>query len=230
MHSVLLLQRDHEASPRLRAVVDAVSGLWVCGVAHTVEEARGLIKRTQPDILVSDVRVQDGFVFRFLNELRHMSARASEPHVLVSMLSYDEHVLLEALRNGADGYWAHTEPSDVLIAGLRQLARGESPITPTIARHVLSHFRRPALRPGDDFSSDALDSLQLTRAEQALLMWVAQGYLIDEIADQWRTTPHDVGVGVRGVYHKLQFDRSASGLSLTGHPQPDFTTWAASYQ
>ena len=40
------------------------------------------------------------------------------------------------------------------------------------------------------------------------------GYLIDEIAQQWQASVHSVACGVRRVYHKLQFDRRASSLSL----------------
>jgi DNA-binding NarL/FixJ family response regulator len=199
MPSIVLLQRDHEASPRLRTLIDATENFWVSGAVHTVEEARKL-------------RVQDGEVQPLLTELRQ-GARSPGPHVLVTMLSHDDALLLEALRSGADGYWIHTQPSDVLIAALEQVWRGESPISPTIARQVLSHFRQPA-QPSTDTMTEALNPLVLTGTEQEILQWVAQGYLIDEIAQQWQSSVHSVACGIRRVYHKLQFDLRASGLSL----------------
>jgi DNA-binding CsgD family transcriptional regulator len=54
----------------------------------------------------------------------------------------------------------------------------------------------------------------LTGTEQEILQWAAQGYLIDEIAQQWQASVHSVACGIRRVYHKLQFDRQASRLSL----------------
>lgn len=212
MPSVVLLQRDHEASPHLRAVIDATEAFWVAGNIHTVEEARQLIKQTQPDILVTDLKVQDGPVHEFLIELRRGS-RPPRPHVLVTMVSHDDQLLMQALQSGADSYWIHSEAHDHLITGLEQLARGESPISPTIARQLLSHFRAPA-KPSSDNTTEALNSLVLTGTEQAILQWVAQGYLIDEIAQQWQASVHSLACGIRRVYHKLQFDLRANSLSL----------------
>jgi DNA-binding NarL/FixJ family response regulator len=179
---------------------------------HTVEQARQLLRQGTPDIIVTDMRVQDGTVQPLLTELRR-GARSPGPHVLVTMLAHDDAALLEALRAGADGYWVHTNSQDALISALEQVWRGESPISPTIARQVLSHFRLPA-EPEFDSMTESLNPLVLTGTEQEILQWAAQGYLIDEIAQQWQSSVHSVACGIRRVYHKLQFDRRASGLSL----------------
>jgi DNA-binding NarL/FixJ family response regulator len=212
MPSIVLLQRDHEASPRLQALIDASENFWVCDTVHTVEQARKLIRQGAPDLLVTDMRVQDGEVHPLLTELRQ-GARTPGTHVLVTMVAHDDALLLEALRAGADGYWVHTMAPDALITALEQVWRGESPISPTIARQVLSHFRRPA-HPAFDNMTESLNPLVLTGTEQEILQWAAQGYLIDEIAQQWQSSVHSVACGIRRVYHKLQFDKAASGLAL----------------
>lgn len=211
MPSVLLLQRDHEASPRLRALIEASENFWVCGTIHTVEQARMLVRHSTPDIVVTDMRVQDGEVRPLLTELRQPDGSPG-PHVLVTMVAHDDTLLLEALCSGADGYWVHTSEPEALIVALEQVARGESPISPTIARQVLSHFR--SSEPKFDTMTESLNPLVLTALEQEILQWAAQGYLIDEIAQQWQASVHSVACGIRGVYHKLQFDRQAGGLSL----------------
>jgi DNA-binding NarL/FixJ family response regulator len=212
MPSVVLLQRDHEASPRLRALIDATDKFWVSDDVHTVDQARRVMSRGVPDILVTDLRVQDGEVEPLLGELRRPTP-AKSPHVLVTLVSHDDAVLLDALRAGADGYWVHTRTRDALIGALEQLWRGESPISPTIARQLLSHFGKPGARRYDTMT-EALDPLVLTGVEQEILQWVAQGYLVDEIAQQWHASVHSVACGVRRVYHKLQFEQRASTLSL----------------
>jgi len=212
MPSIVLLQRDHEASPRLRALIDASDEFWVSDSVHTVEQARQLMRHSVPDILVTDMRVQDGEVHTLLSELRQ-ATRSPGPHILVTMVAHDDVQLLEALRAGADGYWVHTKAPEALITSLQQVWRGESPISPTIARQVLSHFRAPD-RPAFDTMTEALNPLVLTGTEQEILQWAAQGYLIDEIAQQWQSSVHSVACGIRRVYHKLQFDRAASSLSL----------------
>lgn len=212
MPSIVLLQRDHEASPHLCALIDASADFWVSDSVHTVEDARKSIQRAAPDILVTDMRVQDGDVHPLLGELRR-GPRPPMPHILVTMVAHDDALLLEALRTGADGYWVHTKSPEALITSLQQVWRGESPISPTIARQVLSHFRAPRSNLSDTMT-EALNPLVLTGTEQEILQWAAKGYLIDEIAQQWQSSVHSVACGIRRVYHKLQFDLQANGLSL----------------
>lgn len=212
MPSIVLIQRDHEASPRLQALIDGTERFWVAGTVHTVEEARPLIQKMDPDILVTDLRVQDGSVHDLLMELRGAS-RGPSPQVLVTLVSHDDKLLLEALSAGADGYWIHATAHEELIAALEQVSRGESPMSPTIARQVLSHFSSLGAAASAAMA-DSLNPLLLTRPEQEILQWVAQGYLINEIAHHWHSDPHQVACEIRRVYHKLQFDLRASGLSL----------------
>lgn len=207
MTSIVLLQRDHEASPHLSALIATVPEFTVTGVAHTVLEARGIVRATRPDILVTDLRVQDGSVHGLLAELR----RQGSPHILVTMVSHDDTALLQALKAGADGYWVHARSPDLLLSTLAQLARGESPMSPLIARQVLTYFEGPASpgRPNPSIKPPAL-----TGTEREILQRVAQGYLIDEIAQQWQASVHSVACGIRRVYLKLQCDASGGGMSL----------------
>jgi len=209
MPSLALLQRDHEASPHLQAMIERSGRFDVIGLWHTVAEARTALAVRRPEVLMTDLRVQDGDATPLLRDLRSpmRPARPAQPHVLVTLVSHDDQLLLDALRAGADGYWVHAGAPGLLVTTLEQLARGESPMTPTIARHLLGHFDREARRhPKGPFA--------LTGTERAILQQLAQGYLVDEIATTWHASVHSIACGVRRVYHKLQFDRRASGLSL----------------
>jgi DNA-binding NarL/FixJ family response regulator len=213
MTSLVLLQRDHEASPRLQAVIESAKGLVVQARLHTVEEARAHIFKNRPDILVTDLRVQDGEVAELLAEL-HQTGGRGRPHVLVTMVAHDDAALLAALRAGADGYWAHTRSPELLVSTLLQLARGESPMSPLIARQVLAHFSTRAGEPKADAMTEALNPLVLTEEERQIVERLAQGYLVDEIAQQWQASAHSIASGIRRVYRKLQFELRASALSL----------------
>jgi DNA-binding NarL/FixJ family response regulator len=211
MPTILLLQRDDEASPKLAARIQASRKFRVIADVNTVAEARSVLARQQPDVLMTDLRVQDGDVHPLLDELRARGT-ARRPHVLATMLSHDDALLLDALRAGADGYWVHARSTESLIETLHQLTRGESAISPTIAREVLSHFDAPA--PRFDTATEAFDSLKLTPAEREILQWLARGYLIDEIARQWHKSVHSIACLVRRVVNKLQFERGAQHLQL----------------
>ncbi len=213
MPSIVLLQRDHEASPRLRALIDDTGRFRVVGMVHTADQARQFMRQRMPHILVTDMRVQDGDVRPLLSELKQAGGRAA-PHILATLVAPDDAVLLEALRAGADGYWAHTSPSQALVTALEQVWRGGSPISPTIARQLLRHFCPEPGARADGVGATA-NPLLLSGAELELLQWVARGYLIDEVAARWQASAHSVACHIRNVYHKLQFDRRARSPSLT---------------
>lgn len=209
MPSLALLQRDHEASPHLKALIERTGRFDVIGHWHTVQEARDGLALRRPDLLMADLRVQDGDVTPLLRELRTplRPARPAQPHVLVTLVSHDDQLLLGALRAGADGYWVHAGSPDLLLTTLEQLVRGESPMSPTLARHLLLHFDGQLPR-------DAHGPCALTPDEREILQQLAQGYLIDEIATHWHASVHSIACGIRRVVHKLQFDLRAGGLSL----------------
>jgi DNA-binding NarL/FixJ family response regulator len=215
MPNVLLLQRDHEASPHLAARI-AASGKWtVVGTLHTVAQARQVMRLKRPEVLMTDLRVQDGEVLGLLDELREQP-HIRLPHVLVTLVAHDDAVLLEALKVGAQGYWVHTSSTELLLETLNQLAMGQSVISPSIARALLAHFDRPARR--FDSLTEAYNGLVLTQTEREVLQWLAQGYLVEEIATHWHdesnNDAHGLGCVVRRVLHKLQYEQRANRLSL----------------
>jgi DNA-binding NarL/FixJ family response regulator len=195
--SIVLLQRDHEASPHLQALLNAEKALRVVGLTHTVAHARQLLQSYPPNLFITDMQVQDGDVAPLLHELQRQDP--PKPHVLVTTLSHDDAKLLRALSCGADGYWAHTSSAEQLIASVKQLLRGESAVSPTIAREILNHFMI-------DDGSEAVDiqELTLSRREGEILRWIAKGYLLEEIAEQWQTNLHSVASSMRQVVQKIQ--------------------------
>jgi DNA-binding CsgD family transcriptional regulator len=54
----------------------------------------------------------------------------------------------------------------------------------------------------------------LTEKDRLLLQWTAEGYLVNEVARGLRLTPKAVGVRIRNIYRKLQFDLRVGALSL----------------
>jgi DNA-binding NarL/FixJ family response regulator len=195
--SIVLLQRDHEASPHLQALLNAEITLRVVGITHTVAHARQLLQSYPPNLFITDMRVQDGDVAPLLRELQRQDS--PKPHVLVTTLSHDDAELLYALSSGADGYWAHTSSAEQLIASVKQLLRGESAVSPTIAREILNH-----LTIDDGSCASEIQELTLTRRESEILRWVAKGYLLEEIAQHWQTNLHSVASSMRQVVRKIQ--------------------------
>jgi DNA-binding NarL/FixJ family response regulator len=89
-----------------------------------------------------------------------------------------------------------------LVAQIRMLLAGGSPITPSVARRLLTRLgpRANTTAPPAFFESD----VTLSKQETAVLQFCAKGYSYDEIARLLRLSRHTVETYVKRIYRKLQ--------------------------
>ena len=65
--------------------------------------------------------------------------------IVTTLYSDDDH-LFPALQCGADGYLLKEDRFEVLVEELQKIVRGQPPLSPAIARRLLTHFRQGARR------------------------------------------------------------------------------------
>jgi len=213
MRTVLVLHGDPRVASRLSETIAAAPGLAVTGTACNLAQAHEALARDTPDLLVADLFLPEGSLRTLLTAL-HGNGRNDSPLVLVLAMSAEDARLVDALRQGADGYYAvGGRPASTLLDAIERVLAGESPMSPHIARAVKAHFDA---MPWDrsDLVAEAQSPLRLSEVDQQLLAWTAEGYVVDEIARSLQLTGHGVGVHMRYIYRKLQFELRANALSL----------------
>jgi DNA-binding NarL/FixJ family response regulator len=195
MTTVALLHRDAALGRRLAETIADAPGLTVIGVAGSLPALRELFAQGMPDLLLVDLMLPAVQVNAVLSDLRRHDAQGG-PELLVLAVSADDPRVMEALRHGAGSYFAHAHSTLTLPAAIEQLVRGESPITPQIARQLRSHFDAHARADGP----------AITDMDRRLLQWIAEGFVISEVARALRLNAHAVGVRIRALYRCLQID------------------------
>ena len=189
MNTVALLHSDLPLSRRLADTIAAAPGLEVSGVADSLPALRELLGRGMPDVLLVDLMLPAAHVNGVLHDLRHGGAQDA-PKLLVLAVSADDPRVMDALCHGADSYFAHAASAQSLPDSIEALLRGESAITPDIARQLKAHFEDRGI--GD--------------TDRRLLQWIAEGFLVSEVARALQWSAHSVGVRVRELYRQLQAD------------------------
>ncbi|WP_280153136.1 hypothetical protein [Piscinibacter sp. XHJ-5] len=203
MSSVVLLHRDPQVGARLAQAIAATPGLVVGGVAGGLPALRELFAPGLPDALVVDLMLPPAHVKALLRDLRSNS-RDGGPQVLVLAVSADDPRVMEALRDGADAYFAQADALLSLPETIEQLLRGESAMTPQIARQLKSHFETgPHHAPA------------LAEADRRLLQWTAEGFLVAEVAGALQITVSGVGERMHELYRQLQRDLRDRKVTLT---------------
>lgn len=205
MTTVVLLHSHLAVAARLRDTLGAVRGLEVTGLAGSLAGLRECFAGGLPDVLLVDLLLPAVDVSSVLHGLRG-NGHVGRPHLLALSMTSDDPRLMHALRHGVDGYHiqaTHTVPA--LATAIEQVIKGESPMSPQIARQIKAHFDALAFDDTDRIGEPPHPP-RLSETDALLLQWTAEGYLVGEVARGLQMSVHGVGVRMRNIYRKLQFD------------------------
>lgn len=212
MTNVFILRKDRNDARRLIDAVEATDKLEIVGAADTLARARRAIKDLQIDVLVCDLRFDDGSALSLVHDMLREPPHVSGTRVLLIATSAADALLIESLRAGADGYYIdHLDSMASVGQAIVETARGEAQMAAGIARHVLVQFERREARnrgrnPGQ---APAVDPLRLRQHERHLLTLLAKGSTVAEIARDDDVMPSEVRHAIREIYRKMQRDLRA---------------------
>ncbi len=196
-----------EDLPRIRVwlkqlVVGLFPSAMVAEVA-LVDEALELTRNLKFDLALIDLGLPDGSGVDVVAALRERQPDALS--VVITIHDDDEH-LFPALQAGAFGYILKEQPRELIIEQLGRMNRGEPPLSPSIARRVLSHFANTRMPP--ERTRD-LPQVVLTDRESEVLLRVAKGFTLPEIGSQLGLSRHTIADYVKQIYRKLNVSSRA---------------------
>jgi two-component system nitrate/nitrite response regulator NarL len=237
---VLILEDNPVARSFLcRVVRESFSDAITITEAGDLESARRHIAATSAihggqalepfKLILVDLELPDGNGMELLAEL----VRYPATKIVTTLYSDDDH-LFPALQRGADGYLLKEDRFEVLVEELQKIVRGQPPLSPAIARRLLTHFRHGAapeasshglhasnavahgLMSPSGFSSsrpvpieNAPDHERLTPRESEVLTYLSKGFTIKEIASLMGIKWFTVNDHIKSIYKKLNVSSRA---------------------
>ncbi|ALU39011.1 LuxR family transcriptional regulator [Kocuria flava] len=203
MIAVVVVDDQELVRTGLRALAERDGDIAVVGEAATGRAALARVRELHPDVVLMDIRMPelDG-----LEATRRIVADPALRDVRVLVLTTfdeDEHVF-EAIRAGAAGYLLKdVSPADLRRA-VRVVAAGDSLLSPSVTRTVLSAVASRSGTPLDDAPLRALSD-----REREVLEQVGRGLSNDEIARALFLSPATARTYVSRLLTKLDVrDRS----------------------
>jgi two-component system, NarL family, nitrate/nitrite response regulator NarL len=217
-----------------RVVRESFSDQLVIAEAGDLETARRKIADEPPGqtgadpykLVLVDLELPDGNGMELLAELVHYPATK----IVTTLYSDDDH-LFPALQCGADGYLLKEDRFEVLVEELQKIVRGQPPLSPAIARRLLTHFRHGPLAGGartDPIPLGAgfqsarvpatgnapIDHERLTPRESEVLTYLSKGFTIKEIASLMGIKWFTVNDHIKSIYKKLNVSSRAEAAVL----------------
>ncbi len=213
MRVALIVEDMPESQELLREVAQtAFPGVRVCCVAD-VASALTMVSQFQFDLALIDLSLPDGDGKQVI---QHMSARFPDSVIVVATIFEDDEHLFPALRAGAHGYLLKEQAPEQLVKQLQGISEGHPPLSPSVARRLLDHFRDDQDAPADRANSSASTSPEaspeaatLTPREREVLVQLTRGLSIADIGLVMDISRHTVGDHVKNIYRKLNISSRA---------------------
>ena len=199
---VAIVEDDVTTREGLAALIAGTPG-YQCVARHGSVEALLRTSLARPaDVVLLDINLPgicgaDG--------VRLIRERWPSTEVLMLTVYSDEDKIFESICNGAVGYLLKKTPPARLIDAIREAASGGAPMSPEIARKVVTLFRKT---PAAERPSEALTPQKLR-----LLQLLADGHSYQAAADLLAISLNTVRSYVRNVYEKLHVHSKSEAVS-----------------
>jgi DNA-binding NarL/FixJ family response regulator len=122
-----------------RALLDAQADIEVVGEAGDGKDAVRMAVELRPDVVLMDIRMpgMDGLeATRRIVQDEHLDRTRI---VILTTFDVDEYVF-EALRVGASGFLVKDTEPELLLQGVRAVARGDALLSPRVTRRLIGAF------------------------------------------------------------------------------------------
>lgn len=202
---VTIVEDDEALREGLGFLIDSTPGYRCPRTFGSVEEALdgiGTRAGEAPDVMLLDIHLpgmpgSEGVV-RF---------RQIWPSMQVLMLSVyaEREKVFESICNGACGYLLKTTPPQKVLEAVREVHSGGSPMSPEIARQVVTLFQRTSPPQKTDE--------RLTAQELRLVRLLADGHSYLAAARELSVSVNTVRNYIRSIYEKLHVHSKSEAVS-----------------
>ena len=190
----VLIVDDHAVVRQgVRALLETERGITIAGEAEDGVQALQMIRQLHPDVVLLDLvmpRMEGTEV------IRRVVAEGLKTSILVLTSFATDDKVFPAIKAGALGYLLKDSGPRELVDAIYQVYRGESSLSPPIARKLVLELSRPA-------DSRPLTTDPLTPREVEVVRLIARGMSNQEIAAELVVSEATVRTHVSNILSKL---------------------------
>ena len=199
---VAIIEDRREIREALTMLISGTDGFRCARAYRTMEEGLDRIKGEPPDVVLCDIGLPG---MNGIEGIRRLKERYSNLTVLMLTVYEDDERIFDALCAGACGYLLKRTSPARLIESLREAVQGGAPMSPEVARRVVTLFR--------DIRPPERADCQLTPHELRLLKLLVEGHNYKTSAAELGVSFHTIHFHMRSIYDKLQVHSKSEAVS-----------------
>lgn len=173
--------------------------LDVIGSYNSCEEAFESSAINRVDLMIMDIGLPG---MSGIEGVKYMREHHSDVPIIMATIHDDDDHIFDALKAGAVGYLMKKVTPDELVQAVRDAHQGGAPITPNIARKVISTFQQAA---------DLEESL--SEREIQILKQLATGRSYAAIGKEIYLSVDGVRHHIRNIYQKLEVHSRSEAIA-----------------
>jgi DNA-binding NarL/FixJ family response regulator len=172
------------------------------GAFANAQNAVQKVAKSQPDVIVMDIKMPE---ISGIQAVRAIKAEFQDVQIIMQTVFEDDNNVFAAICAGASGYLLKGSSPTKIIEAIAEAHAGGSPMSPPIARKVLTLFQSQYC-----YNNDFYD---LSAREKDILRCLVDGQSYKMIADTLKISYHTVNAHIRKVYDKLHVNSSQEAIS-----------------
>ncbi len=197
MIAVSIVEDDSEIRESLEWIVNSHEDFVCLSAYGDAETAIDEIARNRPDVVLMDITLPG---LSGIDCARRIKRLLPDLDILMLTVHEDDDKVFQSLCAGACGYLTKNTPPAKLLDAIREVHLGGAPMSTSIARKVVTSFRRSARS-------------SLTNREQEVLNLLCQGKSYKMIADALFISKNTVRTHLKNVYRKLEVNSSSEAVA-----------------
>jgi DNA-binding NarL/FixJ family response regulator len=199
---VTIVEDDRATREGLGMLINGTPGYQCVSTFRSVEDALHRADGETPDVLLLDIHLP-GMLGS--EGVRLLQKKYSSVQIIMLTVYAEQDKVFESICNGACGYLLKETPPARLLEAISEAHQGGSPMSPEIARKVVSLFQKTG--PPEKFDE------RLTPQEVRLLKLLVEGYSYRGAADSLNISVNTVRDYIRSIYEKLHVHSKSEAVS-----------------
>jgi len=199
MITVCIIEDIKEIQFGLQSIIESDARFSLLKCFDNAEDAIAELPELEPNVVITDINLPQKSGIDCIIQVKNHQENIQ---FIMFTIYEDNDQVFEALKAGANGYILKNTAPEKIIEALVELHDGGSPMSPKIARKVLSSFN----------TKNTTNDL-ISKREQEVLELLSKGFLYKEIADKLNITLSTVKRHLNHIYQKLQVQNKTEAIN-----------------
>ena len=204
--TISIVEDDAPVRGVLTEWIRGADGFKCVGVHENAEAAVAALPQEKPSVVLMDINMPG---MSGIECVRRLKPQMLGTQFMMLTVYEDPDHIFKALSSGASGYLLKRTPRAELLAAIKDVHAGGSPMSSNIARKIVQSFQR--------FNTSPTETDNLSPREREVLELLARGYLYKEIAESLHISVPTVNTHIRRIYEKLHVRSRSQAVAKFTH-------------